>query len=179
MSQAPDWSFTQAYEDDEDDGQAEVAPPPSAVASKKGRPALPEMQAAAREKVDNLDAMLEAARFLTTALDAHAICARAELKKVESRKPRAARAPKAPEAAPAPSKAALACEDAATSKTTAPRGVKRVRTASVPDVGRHEGGGGAVVNSVHYHQNPTQGVVRPYARHGVSPHAGVLGYKTE
>ena len=82
MSQVPtsDWSFTQ-FEDDGGD-QTVAAPPPA----KKGRL---DLKAAARQKVDNFGAMLEATRFLFSALEAHAVCAEQELKKLEAKKPRA------------------------------------------------------------------------------------------
>jgi hypothetical protein len=138
------------------------------------------MQAAAREKVDNHEAMLDAARFITSAMEAHTVLARDELKKLESRKPRAPKAaaapPPTPVAPPAkyksvPSQAALACESAA----VAPRGVKRVRTvAPQQPVGRQDGGGGAGAGDLVHHYNPLQ--VAPVR--GTYPRAGPTAQHT-
>ena len=157
MSQVPtsDWSFTQ-FEDDGGD-QTVAAPPPA----KKGRL---DLKAAARQKVDNFGAMLEATRFLFSALEAHAVCAEQELKKLEAKKPRAKPAAAgggAPAPAAKPSKAAAACEEAVVSKPVA-RHVKRVRTAAPEAAVAEDGGDGGAGAPVHYYP-PQAAYRRPLA----------------
>lgn len=180
MSQVPtDWSFAQEFEDEED----VPAPPPVAAPKKQGRPGVADIKALAREKVDNLGSLVEASRFIYSALDVLFLSAQEELKKVEARKPRA---PKAAAAAspPAASQAALACEDAVISKPPAARQVKRVRAASPePAVVKDGSGGAGAASAVHYHDpqgiNYRRPAPGPRAAQHTGVHTGVLSYKRE
>ena len=153
MSQPPaDWSFSQPYGDYDDEDDVPEPPPPAAPKKAAARPGLEDIKARAREKVDNLESMSDAARFILSGLEADLVCARAELKKVEARKPRGTKVlpPLPPPPAPAPSQASVACEDAVVSKPVV-RGVKRVRTAAPEASVGQDGGRGPAGYPVHFH----------------------------
>lgn len=179
MSQAPtDWSYAEMYGDEEEEAPplqptAPIIPPPPAP--KKGRT---DVKALAREKVSNMRSLVDAARFLYSALDSLNACAEDDLRKLEARKPRAAKAP-----APTASKAALACEDAVVSKGAGPRNVKRVRRAASPEapVVQHGSGGAGGASAVNHYdtQHGRYGPGPRAAQQHTGVHTGVLGYKCE
>jgi hypothetical protein len=158
MSQSPyDW-LSQPYhheeEDSEEDDASPPPPPPAPGAPKKApRASLDAKKEDARDKLTNYSAMLEATRFVTSAIEALTVCARDDLQRLEKRKPRASKAAAAAaSAAPPVSQAAAACEEAVVGKHRVD-GVKRVRAApSQAPVGAEGGGGGAGAGpAVHHH----------------------------
>jgi hypothetical protein len=176
MSQ-PDWCTRYAgggYEEEEED----VPPPPPAPKRAAGRPALEVQKAAAQEKLANLSALTDAARFIFSALDAQTASAELECKKLESRKPRApARAAPALLPIPPASQAALACESAVVAPSA--RG-KRVSApvAEAPVAEQGSGGAAGAAGAVHYYD--PQSAKRPAWGSGapgvLQPRTGVLGY---
>lgn len=172
-----DWSFTQPYGDFED--EEDVPPPPPPPSAKKGRPALDDMKAAARQKLESFESMFEASRFLTSALEVHLSECRADFKKIDARKPRSASKTTLPPLppAPAPSKASVACEDAAVSKVSL-QSVKRMRATPAEAPVRQDGGRGAAGGfAVHYHD--PQGGAGGNRGAAPRPYTGVLNYKSE
>jgi hypothetical protein len=167
MSQPPyDW-LTQPYLDEdesEDEGEIPPPPPPAPGAPKKAsRATLDSKKEDAREKLMNYESMLEATRFVASAIEALAVCARDDLKRMEKRKPRAptAAAPAAAGAAaalPPASQAAAACEEAVVGKHRVDS-VKRVRAAlTQAPIGAEVGCGGAAAGpAVHHHVKKQRG----------------------
>jgi len=183
MSQPFDWSFTQPYDEGSEE-ETPLAPPPAPKkVSRPPRSSVESKKEEAREKLTNYESLLDASRFLTTSLQAMAVCAREDVARLDKRKPRAPKASEpapaaAPAAAPTASQAASACEEAVVGKNRL-QGLKRVRTA-VPEgpIGAEGGGRGAGAGAAMYN-HAFQG--RPRAASGVHTgvHTGVLGYKTE
>jgi len=160
-SQSFDYPCTQPWDDSEDDGVSPPPPPPAAP-RKASRPTLDELKDSAREKVATMEELLDASRMITEAIASMDAEARADLKRIAARKPRAPKAAKTAAPAPAaaaPSQAAAAsaCEDAVVGKS-AFKSVKRVRTtAPQAPVGAEAGGGGAAGQPVHYHKTKSLG----------------------
>jgi len=165
MSQPPyDW-LTQPYLDEdesEEEGGIPPPPPPPGAPKKAPRATLDSKKEDAREKLMNYESMLEATRFVASAIEALAVCARDDLKRMEKRKPRAPKAPAAAAAAaaapPPASQAAAACEEAVVGKHRVDS-VKRVR-AALPQapIGAEVGCGGAAAGpAVHHHVKKQRG----------------------